>query len=110
MRLLFDQNLSHRLPERLADVFPESIQVRKLGLDRSSDNEIWAYAKANDYCIVSQDADFAERSRIFGAPPKVVWLRCGNQTPQAVERILRRHASLIIELERDVALHFIELQ
>jgi hypothetical protein len=28
---------------------------------------------------VTQDADYAERSRLFGAPPKVIWLRCRKQ-------------------------------
>ncbi|MEG4406901.1 DUF5615 family PIN-like protein [Microcoleus sp. MON1_C5] len=29
-------------------------------------------------CIVTQDADFTERSWLYSSPPKVVWLRCGN--------------------------------
>ncbi len=35
MRLLFDQNLSFRLSERLGDLYPGSSQVRLLGLDRA---------------------------------------------------------------------------
>ena len=76
MRLLFDQNLSHRLPARLTDLFPESVHVRPADLDRASDDKIWTYAKTCGFCIVTQDADFAERSRLYGAPPKVVRLRC----------------------------------
>ena len=64
MKLLFDQNLSHRLPDRLADLFPESAHVRAAGLDRASDDQIWQYASSNVYCIVTQDSDFAERSRL----------------------------------------------
>lgn len=89
MRLLFDQNLSHRLPSRLSDLFPGSIHVRSAGLDHASDDQIWEHAKKNEFCIVSQDADFAERSRLYGAPPKVIWLRCGNCTPGQIESILR---------------------
>jgi predicted nuclease of predicted toxin-antitoxin system len=33
MRLLFDQNLSFRLADKLRDLFPGSSQVRLLGLD-----------------------------------------------------------------------------
>ena len=72
MKLLFDQNLSHRLPARLVDLFPESSHVRAAALEQASDDTIWNYAKANGFCIVTQDSDFAERSRLFGAPPKVV--------------------------------------
>jgi hypothetical protein len=35
MRLLFDQNLSFRLSERLGDLYPGLSQVRLLGLDRA---------------------------------------------------------------------------
>ncbi len=75
MKLLFDQNLSYLLPRRLADLFPESDHVRRLSLDRASDDRIWEFAQANGFCVVTQDSDFAERSRLYGAPPKVVWLR-----------------------------------
>ncbi len=109
MKLLFDQNLSHRLPVRLGDLFPDSAHVRTAEMDQAADEQIWEYAKANGYCLVSQDADFAERSRLYGAPPKVIWLRCGNQTPQQVESILRRNAELIRELIQDSSLHCLEI-
>jgi predicted nuclease of predicted toxin-antitoxin system len=47
VKLLFDQNLSHRLPARLADLFPDSAHVRAAGLDQSPDDQIWEHAKAN---------------------------------------------------------------
>ena len=65
--------------------------------------------KANGFCIVTQDSDFAERSRLYGAPPKVVWLRCGNSTPQQVETLLRRNAVLIAELIQNPILHYVEI-
>jgi predicted nuclease of predicted toxin-antitoxin system len=34
---------------------------------------------------MTQDTDFADRSRLYGAPPKVVWLRCGNGTYPTVD-------------------------
>jgi predicted nuclease of predicted toxin-antitoxin system len=85
VKLLFDQNLSHRLPTLLADLFPDSAHVRAATLDQAPDDQIWEYVSANEFCIVTQDSDFAERSRLYGAPPKVVWLRCGNSPPQEVE-------------------------
>ncbi len=53
MKLLFDQNLSRRLPARLSDLFPESTQALLVGLDRAEDRVLWEYASANDYVIVS---------------------------------------------------------
>ena len=90
-------------------MFPDSGHVRVAGLDRSSDDLIWEYAIVNGYCIVSQDADFEERSRLYGAPPKVIWLRCGNQTPQHVETLLRDHADLIRELFENDEWHCLEI-
>ena len=47
MKLLFDQNLSPRLPGLLADIYADSIHVRQMGLRDADDLEIWEYAKAN---------------------------------------------------------------
>ena len=63
---------------RLADIFPGSSHVQFHALTEADDSEIWEFAKAQNFCIVTQDADFAERSHLYGAPPKVIWLRCGN--------------------------------
>jgi len=62
MKLLFDQNLSPRLARSLADIYPESVHVREIGLRDASDDEIWEYAKNNGFAIVSKDSDFQQRS------------------------------------------------
>lgn len=41
MKLLFDQNLSFKLCVKLADFFPDSNQVRLLGLDQAEDRTVW---------------------------------------------------------------------
>ena len=103
MKLLFDQNLSFKLSRLLADAFPESNQIRLLGMERAEDRAIWEYAKANDFILVSQDADFADMATLFGPPPKVIWLRCGNQPTDAIERRLRGHAEAIAAFAEDGA-------
>lgn len=75
MKLLFDQNLSPRLVDRLSDVYPDSAHVMKVNLDRALDREIWAFAARNGYAIVTKDADFGELSVLRGSPPNVVWIR-----------------------------------
>jgi predicted nuclease of predicted toxin-antitoxin system len=101
MKLLFDQNLSFKLVERLADLFPGSDQVRRLGLDQADDRAIWEHAKRSGFVLVTQDSDFADLAGLLGPPPKVIWLRCGNQPTQAVENLLRNHASAIEALGLD---------
>ena len=56
MSLLFDQNLSHRLPILLAAEFPGSEQVIGAGLATADDRAVWAYAAARGLAIVSKDA------------------------------------------------------
>jgi len=82
MKLLFDQNLSFKLVDRLADLFPDSDQVRRLGLDQADDRAIWEHAKRSGFVLVTQDSDFADLAALLGPPPKVIWLRCGNQPTQ----------------------------
>lgn len=109
MKFLFDQNLSRKLAHRLSDLFPGSAHVRDFDLERASDLEIWDFARAKRFCVVSLDADFAERSKLFGSPPKVAWLRCGNTPPATIERILRDNAQLLEELNRSEISSFVEL-
>ena len=98
MSLLFDQNLSHQLPRRLADLFPGSQHVRNVGMRDADDEEIWRYAAREDLVVVTKDSDFPDRVRLRGAPPKVVWLTIGNCTTATVERLVRERADDIRRL------------
>ena len=109
MKLLFDQNLSRKLTNRLADIFPKSSHVQFHGLAEKTDTEIWEIARLNDFCIVTQDVDFAERSRLYGSPPKIVWLRCGNAPTKQIETLIRSGQEAIQELLDNPALHCLEL-
>ncbi|MEH2523684.1 MULTISPECIES: DUF5615 family PIN-like protein [unclassified Bradyrhizobium] len=101
MKLLFDQNLSFKLCQSVADLFPESDHVGRSGLSEAGDHDAWDYAKANGFAIVSQDADFAEMVTLLGTPPKVIWLRGGNQSTAAIATKLRHHAELILAFGND---------
>ena len=90
MKLLFDENLSPKLPNRLRDLFPNSLHVRDVGMKATTDSVVWDYAKDNDFMIVSKDADMHDFSLVFGNPPKVIWLRLGNCSTRQVETLLRR--------------------
>jgi len=102
-------NLSRKLVTRLADIFPNASHVQLQGLAEKTDTEIWDFAKLNDFCIVTQDADFTERSRLYSSPPKVVWLRCGNAPTNQVETLIRYGQEAIQELLSNSNLHCLEL-
>jgi len=89
VRLLFDQNLSWKLVRLLADVYEGCAHVRDLGMAEASDTEIWSFAAANDFSVVTKDSDFLQRSLRLGFPPKVIWLRIGNCSVRSSAELLR---------------------
>ena len=109
MKLLFDQNLSYRLAHALRDLFPDSLHVREVGLKEADDAVVWDYAKQYGFVIVSKDTDFRQRSFVFGAPPKVIWVRLGNCSTADVEKLLRQHAQTVEAFSEDVELAFLSL-
>ncbi|MCI0492681.1 MAG: DUF5615 family PIN-like protein [Planctomycetes bacterium] len=109
MKLLFDQNLSHKLIVRLADLYPEAEHVRNVGLRDADDNAIWAYTKQNQFAFVTKDEDFHVRSILHGHPPKVLWVRSGNCSTDLVEALLRKCAGDIQEFKSDPDAGFLVL-
>ncbi len=109
MKLLFDQNLSHRLVRLLADIYPDCQHVRNIGMKEAPDTQVWDFARSNGYAIVSKDSDFHQRSLLLGFPPKVVWVRLGNCSTKAVEQILRAHFEDVSSFETDEAATFLIL-
>ena len=101
MKLLFDQNLSPNLSARLADLVLQSAHVRDVGLSQAEDPEVWSYAAANGFTIVSKDSDFVQMSLLRGSPPKVIRLQVGNCTTDRVEDTLRTGFAAIEALVRD---------
>jgi len=101
LKLLFDANLSPKLVERLAELFPDSLHVFHTGLVRfTSDETIWEYAAAHGFTIVTADSDFLDLASSRGTPPKVVRLENCNYRTSQVEDLLRRHGILLAELEQ----------
>ena len=80
MKLLFDENLSPKLPLLLVSHFPDSTHVRDCGLKGFPNQRIWEYARINGLIIVLKDSDFYQRSLLYGQPPKFIGLRIGNCT------------------------------
>jgi predicted nuclease of predicted toxin-antitoxin system len=95
MRLLLDQNISFRLLSLIQDAFPESAQVKRLGLEGSTDLEIWEFAKKNGFAILTFDSDFFDISQFRGHPPKIIWLRTRNNTTSNLARILKKKEQII---------------
>jgi predicted nuclease of predicted toxin-antitoxin system len=109
MKLLFDENLSFRLVTALADIYPDSTHVRETGLLGASDRNIWNYAPEHGFLLVSKDTDFYERSIMFGAPPKIIWLRIGNCTVNDTLALLRSQYIVVRHFSEDAIASFLPL-
>ncbi len=101
MKLLFDENLSERLVELLSPDYPGSGHVEALVGRGCSDVQVWEFAGANGYCIVSKDNDFRQRAFLYGPPPKVAWLSVGNAGTSAIARLLRDRAAALASFDAD---------
>jgi predicted nuclease of predicted toxin-antitoxin system len=101
MKLLFDENLSPRLPSLLMAVFPDSVHARDCGLRGQSDEDVWEYARTRGFTIISKDSDFQQRGLLYGYPPKVVWLRIGNCSRQQLVDLIASHENEIRDLDED---------
>lgn len=109
MKLLFDQNLSHRLVGLLGREFPGSLHVRDLGLAAAADTAVWQYALENGFIIASKDTDFQQRALLRGCPPKVIWVRLGNCSTADVEMLLRSRMRDLVAFEADPAASFLAI-
>lgn len=95
MKLLFDQNISYRLIKQISTFYPNAKQVKELGLENSTDFEIFQFAKKNDFTIVTFDSDFFDLNTLHGFPPKIVWIRTGNTTTKNLFVLLQDKYDLI---------------
>ena len=109
MKLLLDQNLSYRIIKSLLPVYPESTQVKLLKMEHSTDKEIWQYARHHDYAIVTLDADFHEYSLLWGGPPLIIWLKCGNQPKQVILNKLLDKQIIIEQAAEDADIWCVEI-
>jgi predicted nuclease of predicted toxin-antitoxin system len=100
VKLLFDENVSPQLPQMLANEYPGSVHVREAGLRGAEDRQIWEYARAQGFAIVSKDTDFRERSFVEGFPPKVTLLDVGNARTTRIVELLRRERSRVEAFEK----------
>lgn len=95
MKLLLDENLSRRIVPFIQDLYPNSTQVALVGLEQADDKTIRQYAIDNSFIIATKDADFYEMNILYGQPPKIVWLKMGNQSKAATIKTLQDHQKAI---------------
>ena len=70
---------------------------------------IWSFVQQHDYTIVSKDADFHQRSLVFGHPPKLVFLRVGNCPTSRISHLVRSIYVLLSAFDSDPGSSFLVL-
>ena len=90
MKFLFDENISHRILKKLDKQFENSIHCKRINPYPLKDSDIWKYAKANDFTIVTFDEDLYEWKLLKGFPPKIIWHRTGNISTEKIAELLNR--------------------
>jgi len=101
VKLLLDENLSDRVVPQILDLYPDSVHVKSHRLIHTDDVLIWSFAQQHDYTIVSKDADFHQRSLVFGHPPKLIFLRVGNCPTSRITQLLRSNYVLLSAFDSD---------
>ena len=99
--LLLDENLSDRIVPQILDLYPGSSHVKAHDLIHTEDVLIWSFAREQGYTIVSKDADFHQRSLVFGHPPKLIFLRVGNGPTSRITELLRTRYVLLSAFDSD---------
>ncbi|WP_456453075.1 DUF5615 family PIN-like protein [Hydrogenimonas sp.] len=109
-KLLFDNNISHRVLARLDGHFRGSSHVMLENLDRASDKEVWEFAKNEGFAIVTKDSDFNDLTLLYGTPPKIVWIKTGNCRVDDIVKILLHERETIAAFLEAEGLAILELR
>lgn len=88
MKFLLDENLSPRLINRLDELFPGMAHVGQFDLKRSDDIVIFEWARANEFGVITTDADFVSLARRLGWPPKIIHLEQCDHPLRVIEDLL----------------------
>ena len=102
LKILLDANISWKLTNKLIPIYGECAHVDHIGLQvPASDKNIWEYALKNNYIIITKDIDFLYFLETQGYPPKVVLLRTGNNSSQAMYELLLQAKDKIEEFSNE---------
>ncbi len=106
MKLLVDMNLSPRWTGMLAGFGFEAVHWSTLGAMNAPDSEIMAYARMNNYVVLTHDLDFgAILAATHGEKPSVVQIRAEDVSPDVIgKQIVAALKQMEAELEEGALL------
>lgn len=89
MTIWIDAQMSPAVAVWIRANFPVAcLAVRDVGLRDAEDREIFHEARRNSAIVMTKDSDFAALQNELGAPPKIIWITCGNTSNARLKEIL----------------------
>lgn len=100
MKLWIDAQLSPAIAKWITENFAtiEAVAVRDLVLRDAEDQVIFFSAREANVTVMTKDSDFLELQRRLGAPPKIIWVTCGNTSNVRLREILTLHLQQAVDL------------
>ena len=91
MIIWVDAQLSPALAPWLKNQFGvEAFSARYLNMVDAKDPEIFTAARDANVVVLTKDNDFVLLQKRFGAPPGIMWVRCGNTSNAYLKGVLQR--------------------
>ena len=91
MTLWLDAQLSpHLAPWLKAQFRIEAYSLEYLKLDEAEDEDIFYAARGASAVIMTKDEDFVRLQAHLGAPPKLIWITCGNTSNTYLRKVLSK--------------------
>ena len=84
MNFLVDAQLPPGLARWISAQGHRGVHIFELGFHTAVDPVIWQRAEADDAIIVTKDEDFVDRWLLSDKPARLVWVRKGNCSNQAL--------------------------
>jgi predicted nuclease of predicted toxin-antitoxin system len=104
MKILIDMNLAVRWADMLLYRGIEALHWINAGRANAPDTEIMAYARDNDYTILTRDMDFsAILASTYAEKPSVIQIRTADSRPEKIlELVLQAVSQFATDIEKGV--------
>ncbi|MEL6552964.1 MAG: DUF5615 family PIN-like protein [Cyanobacteria bacterium J06621_11] len=90
MKLWIDAQLPPSLAPWISENLGiEAFALRDLNLRDAKDIETFQATRTESAVITTKDSDFIDLVCRLGAPPKIIWLTCGNVTNRNLKKLLQ---------------------
>jgi predicted nuclease of predicted toxin-antitoxin system len=97
MRVLIDQNISHRILPHISPLFEEVAHVKALDWIDWNDHDIFMSARKLLFdAVITLDEDFNKLLLQHGKPPKIIWLKTGNCSTSKLSAVIISHKETIL--------------